>query len=428
MSDEVNNDTNEAVTNSDVDEAGEDAVAVALAEIEAARVEMPEDVDGAVARVLAQVDVLIDEGELGEAFDALIEAGEWQGGSGNPTAALETFARARDLAIDGGAPQPVAHALDRMAACHWELGQLARTEHLLREALAIREAGSDGPALARARYRLGWRIAVDCSSTSRFDEALNLLGRARDGAEEHGLTLMVAECDEKASWVLGARGDVADAVTLLRKSIAVMKACGETGRVETVRTNLANQLMTLGEHEEAEFQFRTAWESSRDRGIPNASIAARLAGVLTGSGREVDAHRLLDEVEPHLSHGDRGERAHFDLVRARTYRALGMRVSARESAERALRHLRGALLPTSHAEALEVLAGCLADDADQGGPEAAELRQRSGVILGEALALYVFADEMASASRLAGAMIPSPPSDADDIDPDPTPVSTGVYL
>ena len=75
-----------------------------------------------------------------------------------------------------------------------------------------------------------------------------------------------------------------------------------------------------------------------------------------------------------------------------------------------------------------MLAGCLADEADQCGPEAAELRQRSGVILGEALALYVFADEMASASRLAGAMIPSPPSDADDLDPDPTPVSTGVYL
>ena len=125
----MNNDTNDALANSDVDEAGEDAVAVALAEIEAARAEMPEDVDCAVARVLAQVDVLIDEGEPGEAFDALIEAGEWQGGSGNPTAALETFARARDLAVDGGAPQPVAHALDRMAACHWELGQLARTEH-----------------------------------------------------------------------------------------------------------------------------------------------------------------------------------------------------------------------------------------------------------------------------------------------------------
>lgn len=421
--------------NDEIPSEGEDpegaagsAVAAALAEIEAARDEVTTDAEAAIARVLEQIDALIDGDELGEAFDALIEAGEWQGGSGDPTAALETFQRARDLAVDGGAPQPVAHALDRMAACHWELGQLGRTEHLLREALAIREAGADAPALACARYRLGWRLAVDCSSTSRFDEALNLLGRARDDAEEHGLTLMVAECDEKASWVLGARGDVAESVTLLRKSMAVMKACNEPGRVETVRTNLANQLLTLGEREEAEFQFRTAWESSRDRGMPNPSIAARLADVMASSDREAEAHRLLDEVEPYVSHGDRGERAHFDLVRARTYRALGMLVSARESAEAALRHLRGAVLPASHAEALEVLAGCLSDDADQGGPEAVELRQRSRVALGEALALYVFADEMAAASRLASVMIPAPPSDDDDIDPDPTPISTGVYL
>ena len=60
MSEEMNNETNDALANSDVDESGEDgsdAVEVALAEIEAARAEMPEDVDAAVARVLVRLDV-----------------------------------------------------------------------------------------------------------------------------------------------------------------------------------------------------------------------------------------------------------------------------------------------------------------------------------------------------------------------------------
>ena len=52
----MNDETNDALANSDVDEAGEDAVAVALAEIEAARAEMPEDVDG------AEEQTVIDQG------------------------------------------------------------------------------------------------------------------------------------------------------------------------------------------------------------------------------------------------------------------------------------------------------------------------------------------------------------------------------
>ena len=370
----------------------------------------------------------LEPSEESSELDELLAAGERFGSNGHPDEAAEAFRSARALAREAGDPALVAHTEDRIAASLWEAGRLREAERHLRAALAIHDAGPDLERIGWARYRLGWLLAAEARSENRRSEALELLSSARSMAAEHDDRHRVASCDEKAAWVLAARGDYAEAVALLRKVVTVFQAVGAESDARMARANLAVQLIAIGDLEEAEFHLRAVWTANRDSGSHDPGVATRLARLLADSGRPEEALAVLDESMVAVQRAGRAELAAHHLTRARACNVAQLRVAAREAAEEAIVTLRGALLPGLHAEALEFLARCVEAEAGSGDAGDDDLHRRhADALLGEAMALYLVADQPSEARRLAYDLVPSPPSD-EDAEPERLELPTGVYL
>jgi hypothetical protein len=64
-----------------------------------------------------------------------------------------------------------------------------------------------------------------------------LLGKVRRAAQQAGDLRLVANCDEKAAWVLVERGDTDRALSLLRDAIAVFDALGDQYALLVARAN-----------------------------------------------------------------------------------------------------------------------------------------------------------------------------------------------
>jgi tetratricopeptide (TPR) repeat protein len=374
----------------------------------------------------AVADEQVDEQVL--ALHRLFSEGEDLGAEGQHAEAADRFRSAREVARALGDAMSAAHADDRIAAALWEIGRLRDAETHLRAALAVHDSGSDSERSSWARFRLGWLLAVDPSTEARRQEALELLGAARSTAADNEDRHRVASCDEKAAWVLAARGDLSDAISVLHKSVAVFDAIGADADCRVARANLAVQLIAAGMLDDAEFQLREAWSSGRKAGDSDPGVATRLARLLADSGRPEEALAVLDEAATAIERAGRSEQAAHHLARARACNVAQLRVAAREAAEEALSCLRGALLPGLHAEALEHLARCAeADAVAVDGDEAAALRDRARALLGESISLYLVADQPADARRLAADLVPRPPSADDEAAEGPV-LTTGVYL
>ena len=369
--------------------------------------------------------VAVDEADV---VDELLTRGERLGADGRQEDAAEAFREARAVARSAGDAPLVAHTEDRIAASLWDAGRLAAAERHLRTALAIHESGSDGERIGWARYRLGWLLASEARGEARRSEALELLSSARSLAAECDDRHRVASCDEKAAWVLAARGDHAESVSVLHKVVAVFTAIGAEHDAQMARANLAVQLLALGDLEQAEFHLRAVWVANRDAGVHDAGVSTRLARLLADSGRPEEALAILDESAVEARRSAKGELAAHHLTRARACNVAQLRVAAREAAEEAIVTLRGALLPGLHAEALEFLARCVeADVGADDSVEAEQNRRHADALLGEAMALYLVADQPAEARRLAQDLVPTPPS-AEDEEPAHPALATGVYL
>ena len=363
-----------------------------------------------------------------EEIHRLLDDGERLGREGRLEEAATAFRSARDLARSIGDASTVAHAEDRLGAAAWEAGRLREAEQHLRAALAVHESGSDHERLSWARYRLGWLLAADPSSERRRQEAIDLLGAARTIAADHDDRHRVASCDEKAAWVMAARGDHAEAVGLLHKVVTVFEAVGAAGDARVARANLAVQLIAVGSFDDAESHLRRAWSDGRRAGDIDAGVATRLARLLADAGRPEEAFAVLDESATTIWRAGAAERAAHHLARARACNVAQLRVASREAAEAALVALRGARLPGLHAEALEFIARCHEADAEAAdGDEAARQSDRARVLLGEAVALYLVADQPDDARRVARDLVPAPPA-VDDGDPDSPVLGIGVYL
>lgn len=387
------------------------------------------DADVADGDPAAVADVDVDEDDIDDDIHYLLTEGERLGSEGLHVDAAEQFRRARTIGRDHGRVELVAHCEDRIAAALWESGRMRDAERHLRTALALHESGPDPERVSWARYRLGWLLASDPSTDGRRHEALELLGQARSTAAEHGDRHRSASCDEKAAWVLASRGDHAEAVGVLHKVVAVFTALGDEHDARVARANLAVQLLAVGSIDDAEHHLRTAWTAGRDSDDADPGVATRLARLLADSGRPEEALAVLDESKSAVARAGRGELAAHHLARARACNVAQLRVAAKEAAELAIVTLRGALLPGLHAEALEFLARCAEAEADAAtGTDEDQHRDHAHALLGEAMALYLVADQPSEARRLAHDLVPSPPSD-DEALPDATPVlGTGVYL
>lgn len=349
------------------------------------------------------------------------DEGHRAGASGDRTAALEAFDKARDIARGIGDARLVARCDDGIAAAYWELGRLDVAEHSLRSALAVWTATSDTAATAWAQYRLGWCLAADQHSEARGEEALDLLGKARKTAQAVDDVRLVANCDEKAAWVLAARGELDRAVTLLRAVVDVFDALGDEYAMLVASTNLAHHLLDRKQHGEAEFLLRQAIEAEGDhtRHV-RLGAASRLAKVLCRSGRADEALRLLDRVAADVDADDRTEAPRYHLARAAVFQALSTRLATEEAARTALDLLDRALLPAFHAEALEYLAWVAQTDGRRTDAEA---------LYAQAMALYLLSDDNEEALRVASEVVPEPPRRlSGTTDNKPQALATGLYL
>lgn len=336
-------------------------------------------------------------------------------------AALQAFGNARQLARIAGDVLLVAQCDDGMASVQWELGRLDLAEKHLRAALAVRQVTSDEAATAYARYRLGWCLAADQYTQERGDEALELLGKARNAAKENDEASLAAHCDEKAAWVLAARGDMDRAISVLRTVIDVFDALGDEHSLLVARTHLARHLMDGRQKDEAEFLLRTATEATGDdtRHV-RLSAASRLAKLLCRTGRADEALRLLDDVAGDVDADDRIEAPQYHLARAAVFQALATRQAMKEAAQTALDLLDRAVLPALHAEALEYLAWVA---------EAEGQRTEAQALYAQAMALYLLSDGQGEAMRLASAVVPEPPQRNSGVaGAGQSPLATGLYL
>jgi tetratricopeptide (TPR) repeat protein len=357
-------------------------------------------------------------GQHHRAAQCWFEAGELVGRSGDRSLALTVFTSARTAARSVGDALLVARTDDRLAAAHWELGRLDLAEEHLRAALAVWEATDDDLGTAWARYRLGWCLASDIQRGERGDEAIELLGKVRRAAQQADNLRLVANCDEKAAWVLVERGDTDQAIALLRGAIAVFDALGDEYALLVARANLAEQLLARHQLSEAEYLLRTAidTEGPETRHV-RLGATSRLAATLSRHGRADEALRLLDDVLDDVDHDDRTEAPRYYLARAAVFHALHTRQATKEAAQRALDLLDRAVLPTLHAEALEYLARV----------EAAEGRHvEAEALFAQSMALYLLGDRQGEALRVAGEVVPDPPQRAAAV-PQPS-LATGLYL
>jgi len=348
------------------------------------------------------------------------DKGHQAGSAGDRNAAIEAFDTAREIARGIGDATLVARCDDGLAAAHWELGRIDLAEESLRSALAVWNATSDIAATAWAQYRLGWCLAADQYTEVRGEEALDLLGKARKTAQANDDVRLVANCDEKAAWVLAARGEVDRAIALLRTVVDVFEALGDEYATLVASTNLAHHLLARKQHAEAEFLLRQAVEAEGDhtRHV-RLGAASRLAKVLCRTGRADEALRLLDGVAADVDADDRTEAPRYHLARAAVFQALSTRLATQEAAQTALDLLDRALLPAFHAEALEYLAWV----AKTGGQ-----RTEAEALYAQAMALYLLSDDEEEALRVAGEVVPEPPRRSAGTTGTAQPLATGLYL
>jgi class 3 adenylate cyclase/tetratricopeptide (TPR) repeat protein len=192
--------------------------------------------------------------------------------------------RARYAEADDALERAIRHA--RRAGAVWEeaesLGQYAGSgafgpapvpEVIRRCELIVTQAAGNLTAEARALRAMGTMRAME----GDFEEARELVGRAKRMLEEMGLRLRAAFVSETLGFIEELAGDHAAAERVLREGFEVMELMRERGYLSTVaallahaiveqeRVEEAEELTRLSEHAAAEDDLSTQvlWRSAR---------------------------------------------------------------------------------------------------------------------------------------------------------------------
>lgn len=202
--------------------------------------------------------------------------------SARPATAAEAY-YAAFRAARGSDPKRFSAALEmaRMAA--------SRGRHDLARVL-YRAVAQAFPSLElRARALLGF--ARTEARLGRLEEARGALVRARALALTLGATVHVFEMDRLLARVHAARGDRAQALSLLRPLIAMAEKLDDRTGAAEVRAEVGALLASAGDSAIAEDLLRRAHQSS-----PSATTAISLATVSSRRGEVERAERLLAGV------------------------------------------------------------------------------------------------------------------------------------
>jgi class 3 adenylate cyclase/tetratricopeptide (TPR) repeat protein len=179
--------------------------------------------------------------------------------------------RARYADADDALERAVRHA--RRAGAAWEeaesLGQFAGSgafgpapvpEVIRRCELILTQAAGNRTAEARALRALGTMRAME----GDFDQARELVGRARTMLEELGLRLRAAFVSETLGFIERLAGDDAAAERVLREGYAVIDRLQERGYLSTVAALLAHALVAQGREDEADGFTKVSEETAAE--------------------------------------------------------------------------------------------------------------------------------------------------------------------
>jgi class 3 adenylate cyclase/tetratricopeptide (TPR) repeat protein len=212
--------------------------------------------------------------------------------------------RARYADADDALERAVRHA--RRAGAAWEeaesLGQFAGsgafgpapvTEVIRRCELILTQAAGNRTAEARALRALGTMRAME----GDFDEARELVGRARTMLEDLGLRLRAAFVSETLGFIERLAGDDAAAERVLRDGYEVIERMQERGYLSTLAALLAHALVAQGRRDEADGFTKVSEETAAEDDLSSQVLwrSAR-ALLLVRRGAVEEARDLIERA------------------------------------------------------------------------------------------------------------------------------------
>jgi ATP/maltotriose-dependent transcriptional regulator MalT len=140
--------------------------------------------------------------------------------------------------------------------------------------------------------------AVFVAGLGRFDEARELIGRARALLQDVGLTVWLAGPHAQfAGWIELLAGEPAAAEAELRWGYRKLEQIGELGWLSTVVALLAEAVYLQGRRDEATALARLSEESAGTEDVYSQVLWRGVrAKVLAAGGERVDAERLAREA------------------------------------------------------------------------------------------------------------------------------------
>lgn len=254
--------------------------------------------------------------------------------AGMPAEAVEAFQAARSRFRSHHSAHHVAWADDATAEGLIQQGQAEAAVPLLRSCLDIASVGSDDTARAYAALRLGLVLRI----LGEHTEALSNLKAARDDYQSDDNLMGVARCDLEAANALRALDELEDAESLYLGARSVFDALGADDYLLLADRQRASMYSDLGRTAEAVGLARATLaraEEVGERRIIN-DVVPRLADDLMDLGESDEALALLQQHPAEVAELDELDTAIRKAVTARALLAEDQFGQARELAEQAL--------------------------------------------------------------------------------------------
>jgi tetratricopeptide (TPR) repeat protein len=289
--------------------------------------------------------------DWGQAGVVRLSRGEFLGGSGAQGAALPEFEEARELFRRARQPSNVARADDRIAAALIDLGRPREALTHLTAALDVTQAHGDRDRKAYARYRLGWIQ----EEIGQHEAALAQLSQAEADYREVEDSAGIAACWARSATAIARLGRDDEAVARLEQAEHLYDALGLDGQVVQVKSNRAEIWATNGDLARAATMNAEAVTQARVLGDEHleASISSRLAENLLGLGEPEQALSTLQRAGEIKKWGDdRVEGSRYRLALARSLTACGHPESASIELNWLIEVLRGSEMKDRLKEAL----------------------------------------------------------------------------
>jgi len=302
------------------------------------------------------------------AADVALNRGNLLGFLGRQSEALEVFQGARALRRPLGDAGAVVDIDDRIAAALIDLGRHGEALEVLRAVLRVREGGTNEHALAYARYRYGWTLAL----VHQQQDAKPVMEQARADYQRLDNTFGVARCDLILADCLQALGQGEASIELYQRAASVFDAVGADDDKLVANANQAIAHAAMGDYEAAAEANTAVLADAVALGSDSmaTSIATQLARELLQLGRTEAARQVLATHQPPPRWRDNSvETAAYRVVVARLHLADGNLAQAGQLARAVIADLEGQHPRLVLAEAYVVLSDASLTAGDVGPGE-----------------------------------------------------------